>query len=159
MNGTIESLQNDGFTGFRRITDLGDDLPTDGGVYVVVRRSTDEPVFLGTSTAGRYREKDPTVSQTDLRNAWVPGVQLLYVGASGDIRRRLYELARFGAGHPAAHWGGRFLWQLHDAEDLEVAWKATPEHATEKATILDEFRAEHGAAPFANRTVGEAGLA
>jgi hypothetical protein len=50
------------------------------------------------------------------------------------------------------HWGGRFIWQLKDHEDLLVCWKlatySTPRELEKK--MIQEFKLQCGARPFAN---------
>lgn len=52
------------------------------------------------------------------------GAHTVYLGKGDKLRTRLRTYARFGAGDPkAAHWGGRYIWQLADAAELLVAWR------------------------------------
>ena len=69
-----------------------------------------------------------------------------------NLRKRLSQLLRFGAGSAIGHWGGRYLWQLADSADLLIAWKPTPEAdpRSEEKQMLDEFVSLHGRLPFAN---------
>jgi hypothetical protein len=54
----------------------------------------------------------------------VPGAEVVYIGKADDAGRRLKQFARFGAGEPVGHWGGRYIWQLADSSELLVAWHA-----------------------------------
>ena len=78
---------------------------------------------------------------------------MIYMGLGSVLRRRLRQFARFGAGHPVGHWGGRYIWQIEGAMDLIVAWRNTPntQPRAEELTLLARFREIHnGRAPFAN---------
>ena len=134
-------------------------VPTEPGVYVVVRPSSETPTFLERSPAGHFKGRDPTVPVTDLERLWVPGEHLIYIGkanrgASGrrGLRKRLDEYRRFGAGEPAPHSGGRRIWQLADHSALLVGWKVTDDAdaAGIESEMIAAFRAHHGVRPFAN---------
>jgi hypothetical protein len=54
----------------------------------------------------------------------VPGAHVVYIGNPDVAAKRLKQFARFGAGQPIGHWGGRYIWQLADSDALLVAWHA-----------------------------------
>jgi hypothetical protein len=91
-----------------------------------------------------------------LQAEWVDGATVIYIGKADVLRRRLQQYARFGAGEPVGHWGGRLIWQLADAGELLVAWHALV--ATETARSLERRLLLHfgelyeGRRPFANLT-------
>ncbi|MBA3243816.1 MAG: GIY-YIG nuclease family protein [Actinobacteria bacterium] len=88
-----------------------------------------------------------------LKLKWVESC-VVYIGKGKNLSRRLKQYAQFGSGKPTPHWGGRYVWQLRDAESLLVAWKqvATPDAAASaEASLLAAFRRAHGGRPpFAN---------
>jgi predicted DNA-binding transcriptional regulator AlpA len=49
-------------------------------------------------------------------------------------------------------WGGRYLWQIKDARDLVLCWKATPDSDPGKVEheLIRSFISRYGALPFAN---------
>ncbi|WP_297343218.1 hypothetical protein [Amnibacterium sp.] len=134
------------------------EIPTAPGVYTVIRPTDAPPTFLGTNPGGRFKGKDPSVSTDVLARNWVAGAEVLYIGRATPgstgrrgLRKRLDEYRRFGAGDPVGHWGGRYLWQLADRDELLVAWNATEEDASVvESRMLRDFIADHGALPFAN---------
>jgi hypothetical protein len=122
-----------------------------GGVYVVPRNGG-EPDFLAVNNGGRFKGRDPSVSRDALRANWVVGASVIYIGKADNLKRRLWELMRFGAGEPVGHWGGRLIWQLADSDSLLVAWAETPGQVPREveSTMITAFWAAWGKPPFAN---------
>lgn len=155
-------LEKNRFDGFLKIRELRtsslNEVPDSPGVYVILRETGQPPRFLERSTGGHFKEKDPTVPLGELDAAWVPGSKIVYIGKAGHasepptLRTRLRQYLEFGRGKPVGHWGGRFIWQLADADDLTVCWRPTggEEPRDVEQRMLAEFEREHGRLPFAN---------
>jgi hypothetical protein len=60
-----------------------------------------------------------------LRDNWVDGVDVVYIGKANNLQRRLQQYERFGSGKPAAQLGGKLIWQLPDSHTMRVAWRTT----------------------------------
>ena len=153
MDWTETGLRDARFQGFVPLlaVDLKTipDLP---GVYCLLRTSAEAPVFLESSPAGWWKDKDPSVSTDVLQKAWIEGPTVIYIGkASTSLRRRLRPYQRIGEGHKAAHWGGRYIWQLADYPDLLIAWRVESGDANAiESELIAEFRTGYGDRPFAN---------
>ncbi|RZT07666.1 hypothetical protein EV589_5896 [Mycobacterium sp. BK558] len=155
-----EPIDLSGFTGWVPFAALPTAaVPTDPGVYVVVRPTDEPPTFLHTSPAGHFKGKDPTVPVAELEALWVPGTRIVYIGKANagrsgrrGLRKRLDEFRRSGAGEPVGHSGGRRIWQLADHADLVVGWRVTDDAAAAatETGLIAQFRAHHGLRPFAN---------
>jgi transcriptional regulator with XRE-family HTH domain len=148
-----EYLRAQGFEGYVRITGLPvgcPGVPRTPGVYVVLRRSTAPPSFSQSNPAGRFKGNDPSVPEPVLQAKWVDRSPTIYIGRASDLRQRLDLLARFGRGEPVAHWGGRYMWQLADHDELVVAWQDTTNQVDRESELVAEFRDTYGALPFAN---------
>ncbi len=160
MEWTTDGLRAAGFEGFVPFSAVAS-APSGPGVYVVVRSVGRAPVFLDASPAGRFKGKDPSYSAAKLWLNWVVDAAVLYIGkadrTSGSnrgLRARLTEYARFGAGEPVGHSGGKAIWHLTDQADLRVCWRETaPGESAEaiEGVLLGEFLADHeDRLPFAN---------
>lgn len=151
------ALQERGFVGFIRLSEIGHQsdglLPVAPGVYVLVCDWDDEPRFLDRSTGGHFKGRDPTVATKVLGEKWVSAAHVLYIGKATNLRSRVSQLLRFGAGRRTAHWGGRFLWQLEDAWELSLCWKVRSDAVAARAleqSLMAAFQQDHFALPFAN---------
>lgn len=156
-----DKLVDFGFCGGETIAGLQSTcaaVPEGRGIYIVARRSRKPVRFLAKSTGGKFKQRDPTVDEHQLRTRWLAAPAVLYVGKAGatdqatSLRARLHSYMQFGLGRPCAHWGGRYIWQLSDARELLVFWKATPrvEPKVAESKLLSEFRDIYGQLPFAN---------
>lgn len=162
MDWSKEALTHAGFSGFVPFKDLEvADVPINPGVYVVIRPTATVPRFISVSPAGWFKGKDPSVPIAALEESWVPDAPLLYIGkANGGstgrrgLRKRLDEYRRHGAGNPVGHWGGRYIWQLADSDDLLVGWKTTADSVARELErdMIAEFKATYTKRPFANLT-------
>ena len=156
----MDDIRANGFEGFVSIRELQVsvccDVPSVAGVYMVVRPSSEAPIFLSQGTGCR-KYSNPKVG--DLKKKWVEGAVVLNIGKAGGpsiketLRKRLKKYMRFGQEKNSGHSGGRRIWQLRDSGDLLVCWKRTPglvPRLIEKAIIAD-FKQQHDARrPFAN---------
>lgn len=159
-----ESLKADGFSGFVRFAALPTaDVPNVAGVYVVLRPRPDLPTFCETSAARWLLGRDPSIPLRKLKEAWVPGAAVVYIGkadsgANGGrgLAQRLKEYRRQGTGEGNNHRGGRYVWHLADSDQLLVAWKPTPDQAPSDVEfdLIGEFVGHYGSRPFANRNRG-----
>lgn len=155
--------KDEGFQGFIPVKDLRKKLnektsgiSTEAGIYIVVRGNDSAPSFESVGTGGHFKGKNPNVDIATLQDKYVNDSKIVYIGKATNLRRRIGELLRFGAGKDIGHWGGRYLWQLSDAEDLLVAWKEMPgqDVKQEEKSMLEDFIDRHGRLPFANLKIG-----
>lgn len=156
MEKEIEMYKNDGFKGFipgKTLRSNASSVPSEPGVYIVVRDSECAPTFLATGTGGHFKGKNPNVDISELQDNYVDDSKVVYIGKANNLSKRIGQLLCFGAGEAVGHWGGRYLWQLSDAEDLLIAWKETPgkEPRQVEKSMIEDFCARHGKLPFANR--------
>lgn len=156
-----ERLRKAGFKGFKTIASLKEscrEIPTATGVYIVLRKSDIDPEFLEIGSGGYAKEdsKDHTnVSLDTLIDAWVDGSPVMYIGKTEGqkgLRGRIRPYMRYGKGKKAAHGGGRYIWQLADADDLIVCWWETADNSREvEAEMIRIFKRRFaGKRPFAN---------
>lgn len=125
-------------------------VPDVPGIYGVFRLADPLPRFVVKNAAARWKGQDPTIGVPALQAAWLDEAALLYVDKGASLRTRVRQLVEFGHGKQVAHWGGRALWQLSDADDLVVAWRPAEEPKAAEAELLAAFQAVHGRPPWAN---------
>lgn len=154
-------LRAAGFVGFLTVAQLRADacapVPTQPGIYVVLRASDALPRFLAHSPAGWFKGVDPTETVSVLQARWVSDTPLMYVGKATagsqrrrHLRKRLTELLDFGSGRPIGHRGGRYLWQIEGSDGFLVAWRPAENPTSAENEVLRAFLAAHGTLPFAN---------
>ena len=164
--GSRAFLEAEGFEGFFTVGQLHNEgcesVPNKPGVYAIVRKPLDPPVFLTKSVGPIFRGQDPTRPVDELEQLWVPGAQVLYLGrACGPgvrslLRQRVKRYLRFGHGRVVGHWDGRFVWQLRDHAALRVAWNSTVDDPAQfEARLQARFREHYGVVPFANLNAPE----
>ncbi len=157
----IEALFEFGFFGGISVAELQlscTSLPEVQGIYLVVRALELPVIFLETSSGGRFRRRNPTVPISELKRNWLSRPKVLYIGKAGGrnnqstIQKRVCQLVRFGGGEPCGHWGGRYIWQLTDAQDLMIYWTPTPDQDPRQIerVLINEFKEKYGQLPFAN---------
>ena len=126
-------------------------VPVDQGVYAVVRYSASDPEYEGVSRGGHFEGRDPSVGVSVLSSRWVPATPVLYLGKANNLRQRLRQFRDFGRGKPIGHWGGRYLWQLADCDELAICWRVTVEDSRSvERELISSFRARFGSLPYAN---------
>ena len=154
--GSIEGIERQSFSGFVAVSLLRElacrQVPEAPGVYLILRLQPQPVIFLDCSTGGHFRGRDPAVPIQELQQAWVTGPIVIYIGKATVLRDRLRTYMHFGEGHPAPHWGGRYVWQLADAERLLVCWKvlADEKQANVESQLIQQFKVRYGTRPFAN---------
>lgn len=158
----VECLRRAGFLGFCAVSDLMRDVspvPAVRGVYMVVRRSMAQPVFLAVGSGGYHKGTNPNVAFETLCNKWVENTCVMYIGKAGGegrkatLRSRVSQYLRFGRGEPAGHRGGRYIWQLKDSAELLFCWMPLPSDSPSsvEASLISAFKSRYGGRrPFAN---------
>ena len=159
---SVDDIRRCGFWGGESIAALQtsgcSNVPSEPGVYLVLRPNAGPPAFLEKSTGGHFKRKDPTVEVTQLASKWVGHATVLYIGKAGGpgkvatLRSRLRQYMQFGQGKAIGHWGGRYIWQLRGSCDLLVRWKLTPDAVPRdvERELIRDFEAIYKKLPFAN---------
>ncbi len=164
---SMDALEDEGFEGFKTIKELFIScsiVPKVKGVYLVLRDGSKEPKFVQKGVGGYFKNKDPNVPVSTLESKWVNDTVVLYIGKAGcssrlkstaqTLNKRIKTYMRFGKGKAAAHYGGRYIWQLKDYKNLIVCWKTLPEAQSDplalETKLLNVFYNAYGKLPFAN---------
>ena len=156
MENIKEKLMCEGFEGFVSVRDLKKNFENGGipkveGVYQILRLKDAEPQFLTKGTGGYHNDKEPNVSIDELRYNWIDAEPIVYIGKATELFKRIKQYMRFGSGKNVGHYGGRYIWQLADSDDLVVCWKCVEDSRRVEAAMIAEFKKNHnGKRPFAN---------
>ena len=151
-----QELEKNGFQGFVTISDLTKNpalAPTEKGVYMILRESENAPEFLKEGTGGFFKGKNPNVSISELQNNWVKNTPIMYIGKATSLQSRLKQYMKFGQGKNVGHYGGRYIWQLKDSQELIVCWKSLKNEVPRdiEQEMIKEFKVKNrGNRPFAN---------
>jgi hypothetical protein len=154
-------LEEAGFEGFLAISEHKKTgiqiISPKMGIYVVMCESN-QHAFRSESIGGHFKDRNPTVDLTELTAKWVENAYVLYIGKAGQtsssttLKKRLGQYINFGKGKKIGHWGGRYIWQLVDCDNLIVAWKSltNEDPRTVEKSMIANFEAIYGKKPFAN---------
>ena len=162
LTWTRSGLEAAGYEGFVPFEAVRQGVTRQPGIYVVLRGATEPPAFLSTNPAGK--RKDFTASAERLEQKWIADAEVVYIGLAthgtsrNGIHRRLNQFRRTGEGASDNHGGGVWIFQLAEAADLVVCWRAAEDESDEYVKALEHHliedfksREEHRGWPFANR--------
>jgi hypothetical protein len=86
---SIDDIRVEGFDGFATISALQKSkcgqVPSEPGVYMVLRPNAMPPEFCSESKGGHFKDRDPTVKVICLKSRWVEDVLVLYIGKAGSL--------------------------------------------------------------------------
>ncbi len=159
MNFNKEALIDDGFEGFISVKDLWIDksiIPRQMGVYMVLNMESNVE-FINPGVGGFFKGKDPNVDIPQLKEKFV-NATVVYIGKAGGISSKATLFSRigqylgFGQTKNIGHYGGRYIWQLKNHENLLFCWKPleNEEPVVVEKELLSFFIQEYGKLPFAN---------
>lgn len=153
---TLQELKENGFEGFVKVGELKRDyrnreIPHTSGIYLILYLAAGHPQFIYPGTGGFFKGKDPNISIERLNSKWVANEAVIYIGKANDLNSRLRQYMRFGCKENVGHYGGRYIWQIADADKLVVCWKEFEEAREKEKEMISCFKEKHnGMFPFAN---------
>jgi hypothetical protein len=161
MYRQLSDVKKAGFVVFKTVGELWRDIspiPKVRGVYMILDPKTASPKFVAKGVGGFFKQRDPNIPLSALSDHWVNDCRVLYIGKAGrqgssvTLHKRIRQYLDFGKGKPAAHYGGRLIWQLQHHPELVIAWKVTPDSdpRQEERKLIDEFELFYAKLPFAN---------
>jgi hypothetical protein len=83
------------------------------------------------------------------RSRWISGQEIIYIGRATSIRRRIGQFYKHEYGRRSPHRGGQAIKLLVDP--MQVYWGTALDCAIAEHSMIEAFRSEVGALPFANR--------
>ena len=157
----IEEIKQQGFKGFKTVKELWEnkkDIPKKMGVYLVIDTNFESTDFINPGVGGFFKGKDPNVQISDLKLNFVSNSQVVYIGKAGGstvkatLHSRLGQYLSFGQTKNIGHYGGRFIWQIKEHQNLVFCWKETPNEEPVKVErdLINQFRNQFGKLPYAN---------
>ena len=155
----IDIIKKNGFLGFLTIGELMDSktvIPKSKGVYFVLYLSESIPTFKEKGTGGFFKGKNPNVSTDILKENWVDRTKVIYIGRGGQegkkstLKSRLSQYVRFGQGKKVGHWGGRYIYQIMNPENLVICWKVTENPEKNESELITNFISVYCKLPFGN---------
>jgi hypothetical protein len=108
---------------------------TSSGVYVIALVDPAAPFVENLSEAELAR--------------WNAGEEIIYIGRATGLRKRIAQFYRHEYGRSSPHRGGQDIKLL--SASIQVCWAGASDCAAAERLMIDKFRAEVGALPFANR--------
>lgn len=152
---SVQDIKEYGFLGFVSVSKLNQDysiIPDIPGVYYILLPENFKTEFIETGTGGYFKSKNPNVSIETLTNEWVQNANILYIGKATSLKSRLKQYMQFGQGKAVGHWGGRYIWQIKNAQNLVVCWKPITDEspAVLESAMIARFKEIYGKRPFAN---------
>ncbi len=126
------------------------------GIYAVCLPDWQDRRFNIDAGNARYANPAGVKTLKDKRNRILAAgpTDILYIGASGCLRRRMQQLGRFGMGRAKNHKGGEWLWQVEEIGQAKTRMWCCTGSSTEqncKSGLLVLFQEEHKELPLANR--------
>ena len=157
----LDSIKKSGFNGFKKIAELklnASPIPKIKGVYLVIRPDNSKVEFVENGTGGFFKDKNPNVAISELKNSWIEEAQIVYIGKAGGsesdatLNSRLKQYLNFGQAKKVGHWGGRYIWQIKNIDDYIICWKELPDEEPRSVEIklMELFRQKYNNLPFAN---------
>ncbi len=125
----------------------GTRLPSkEPGVYIVT--ITDD----ADACTGRKKALIHPEHATKLRERWLPGEVVLYIGmTTRPLRKRLGEFYKHRLGDRRPHAGGQWIKALKNLTELHIFWAEHCDPARAEEAMLRRFKqSAHGRLPFAN---------
>ncbi len=159
---TFSAEISQGFSGFKTIAELGttcESVPESAGVYIILASSPQLPTFCLAGSAS-IANGDTPKSADVLAARWNDQTAIIYIGKAGGptykttLRKRLQTYMRYGQGRKAQHKGGRDIWQISNVMECLVAWRvssADEDPRKSERVLIEKFKGEYKALPFANR--------
>ncbi|MBI5130784.1 MAG: GIY-YIG nuclease family protein [Rhodopseudomonas palustris] len=86
---------------------------------------------------------------SEVRSRWNEGQQIIYIGRSVNVGKRLSQFYRHVRGKPRPHRGGEDILRL-EGQKL-VHWSCVREYALAERKLIEFFEQSVGKKPFGNR--------
>ena len=94
----INSIRESGFFGFKKVSDLlanTASIPDAIGVYMILYMGENPCEFVENGTGGFFKERDPNVGLSVLREKWVNKTKVIYIGKAGSLEGQATLRSRF----------------------------------------------------------------
>lgn len=129
------------------------------GIYIIVQPNNFGKVVFNPQSKLKIwkkgvKERIVSASIEELQENWVEKAEILYIGNCASKTKNVQSLVklhiRFWNGENVSAFGGRFIGQIQNWENLEVWYLKSDNSAQMKDELLRLFENQYRKLPFAN---------
>ncbi len=135
------------------------DIHNGPGVYIIYLENATQPSFterLNNPNLKKFASCEWLLEKWQRTNS-TNETDIVYIGKGECLKDRIRALIRFGHGKMNKHFGGEWLWQIKNLEDLKLLTSSCPlyKEGGYERWLIDIFLTDHNELPLCNRKKGD----